>query len=178
MLLESTSCRETRQHNNTTTETKETDKDEIRGRCSSWCLLEAVSSRLKQTCPKQHARCSKAFLTLMATMHSMVLSFGTQEMAGATISSRLHFWYSASDLRHHLILAEGAAQAAAVNQGNRHVQRGEPSTRRRVSPFVPRHPDSTASRRVFMLDVLASRSAEQTEQEEDGAFIAATTPPP
>lgn len=57
------------------------------------------------------------FLTLIATMHSKVLSFRTQEMAGATSSSRLHFWYSASDLRHHLILAEGAegaAKAAAV----------------------------------------------------------------
>lgn len=29
-----------------------------------------------------------------------------------------------------------------------------------------------------MLDVLVSRSAEQTEQEEDGAFIARYNPPP
>lgn len=63
--------------------------------------------------------CLKAFLTLIATMHSMVLSFRTQEMAGATTSSRLHFWYSASDLRHHLILAEGAAEAAAVKSRQR-----------------------------------------------------------
>lgn len=61
-----------------------------------------------------HVTHSFTFLTLIATMHSMVLSLRTQEMVGAATSSRLHFWNSASDLRHHLILAEGAAEAAAV----------------------------------------------------------------
>lgn len=43
------------------------------------------------------------FLTLIATMHSIVLCLDTQVMAGATMARRLHFWYSALDLRHHLI---------------------------------------------------------------------------
>lgn len=76
--------------------------------------LKATKYDASRSLWTSHQTCLKAFLTLIATMHSMVLSLRTQEMAGATASSRLHFWYSASDLRHHLILAEGAAEVAAV----------------------------------------------------------------
>lgn len=41
-----------------------------------------------------------------------------------------------------------------------------------VSLFIPRHPNSAAKRRVFMLVGPVSRSVEQTVQEEDRAFIA------
>lgn len=114
------------------------------------------------------------FLTLTATMHSKVLCFGTQVMAGATIERSLHFRYSWSDLRHHLTLSVGAANAAAVNSGEQSClgHRPEWMFSHFVSLFIPRHPNSAARRRVFMLVVPVSRSAEQTVQEEDRAFIA------
>lgn len=91
------------------------------------------------------------FLTLIAMMHSKVLCMVTQEMAGATVARRLHFRYSALDLRHHLIPGTDAATVKSAS--------------------LPRQPNSTARRRVFMLDGPVSRTV-QTEQEDHRAFIA------
>lgn len=117
---------------------------------------------------------SRVYLTLIATMHSKVLCFGTQVMVGAATARRLHFWYSWSDLRHHRTLLAGAANAATVDSdkksclGHQIEWMLSPS----VSLFIPKHPNSAARRRVFMLVGLVSRSAEQTVQEEERAFIA------
>lgn len=114
------------------------------------------------------------FLTLIAMMHSKVLCFGTQVMAGATASRRLHFWYSCSDLRHHLTLSTGAANAAPVNSGEQSClgHQTEWMLSQPVSLLIPRHPNSAARRSVFMLVGPFFRSAKQTVQQEDRAFIA------
>lgn len=139
------------------------------GNCYSYAFQEVFQKYLSML----HYHLT-VFLTLIATMHSKVLCFGTQVMAGATAERRLHFWYSWSDLRHHLTLLAETANAATANSGEEsclgHLK--EWMLNQPVSLFIPRHPNSAARRRVFMLVGPVSRSAKQTVQEEDRAFIA------